>query len=71
MNKSVKLSNTGLGSSCRTSSVDQNISQTGECEANPRASRTIPFVSKAIGHPLAKYAALLMSRKSLQDIGFT
>ena len=43
----------------------------GECEANPRASRTIPFVSKAIGHPLAKYAALLMSGKYLQDISFT
>jgi carbamoyl-phosphate synthase large subunit len=40
-------------------------------EANPRASRTVPFVSKAIGHPLAKYAALLMSGKSLRDIGFT
>lgn len=39
-------------------------------EANPRASRTVPFVSKAIGHPLAKYAALLMSGKSLRDIGF-
>ena len=42
----------------------------GECEANPRASRTVPFFSKAIGHPLAKYAALLMSGKSLQDISF-
>ncbi|GAV73629.1 CPSase_L_chain domain-containing protein/MGS domain-containing protein/CPSase_L_D2 domain-containing protein/CPSase_L_D3 domain-containing protein [Cephalotus follicularis] len=40
-------------------------------EANPRASRTVPFVSKAIGHPLAKYAALIMSGKSLCDIGFT
>lgn len=40
-------------------------------EANPRASRTVPFVSKAIGHPLAKYASLVMSGKSLQDIGFT
>ncbi|XP_034895737.1 carbamoyl phosphate synthase arginine-specific large chain, chloroplastic [Populus alba] len=40
-------------------------------EANPRASRTIPFVSKAIGHPLAKYAALVMSGKSLNEIGFT
>ncbi|KAH7440426.1 hypothetical protein KP509_04G106800 [Ceratopteris richardii] len=39
-------------------------------EANPRASRTVPFVSKAIGHPLAKYAALLMSGKSFRDIGF-
>ncbi|KAI9194438.1 hypothetical protein LWI28_006047 [Acer negundo] len=40
-------------------------------EANPRASRTVPFVSKAIGHPLAKYAALVMSGKSLHDINFT
>ncbi|KAH6789142.1 carbamoyl phosphate synthetase B [Perilla frutescens var. frutescens] len=40
-------------------------------EANPRASRTVPFVSKAIGHPLAKYAALVMSGKSLQDLKFT
>ena len=40
-------------------------------EANPRASRTVPFVSKAIGHPLAKYASLVMSGKSLHDIGFT
>ncbi|XP_047979189.1 carbamoyl-phosphate synthase large chain, chloroplastic-like [Salvia hispanica] len=40
-------------------------------EANPRASRTVPFVSKAIGHPLAKYAALVMSGKSLQDLQFT
>ena len=71
MNKSVKLSDTGSGSSCRTSSVDQNIAQSGECEANPRSSRIVPFVSKAIGHPLAKYATFLMSGKSLQDIGFT
>ncbi|CAN0916467.1 Carbamoyl-phosphate synthase large chain, chloroplastic [Linum grandiflorum] len=41
-------------------------------EANPRASRTVPFVSKTIGHPLAKYAALVMSGKSLdEDLGFT
>lgn len=40
-------------------------------EANPRASRTVPFVSKAIGHPLAKYASLIMSGKSLQELGFT
>ncbi|KAJ4916850.1 hypothetical protein Rs2_02400 [Raphanus sativus] len=39
-------------------------------EANPRASRTVPFVSKAIGHPLAKYAALVMSGKSLKDLNF-
>jgi carbamoyl-phosphate synthase large subunit len=40
-------------------------------EANPRASRTVPFVSKAIGHPLAKYAALIAVGKTLADIGFT
>ncbi|CAH9109023.1 unnamed protein product [Cuscuta epithymum] len=40
-------------------------------EANPRASRTVPFVSKSIGHPLAKYASLVMSGKSLHDINFT
>ncbi|XP_059660618.1 carbamoyl-phosphate synthase large chain, chloroplastic [Cornus florida] len=40
-------------------------------EANPRASRTVPFVSKAIGHPLAKYASLVMSGKSLHDLSFT
>lgn len=40
-------------------------------EANPRASRTVPFVAKAIGHPLAAYASLLMSGKKLADIGFT
>ncbi|CAH8332544.1 unnamed protein product [Eruca vesicaria subsp. sativa] len=39
-------------------------------EANPRASRTVPFVSKAIGHPLAKYAALVMSGMSLKDLDF-
>ena len=71
MNKSVKIYDTGSGSSCRTSSVDQNIAQTGECEANPRAPRIVPFVSKEIGHPLAMYATFLMSGKYLQDIGFT
>ena len=40
-------------------------------EANPRASRTVPFVAKAIGHPLAKYASLVMSGKTLADINFT
>jgi carbamoyl-phosphate synthase large subunit len=40
-------------------------------EANPRASRTVPFVSKAIGHPLAKYAALIAVGKTLAEIGFT
>ena len=40
-------------------------------EVNPRASRTIPFVSKAIGVPLAKIAARVMAGKSLKEIGFT
>ena len=39
-------------------------------EVNPRASRTIPFVSKAIGHPLAKLATKVMLGKSLQELGF-
>jgi carbamoyl-phosphate synthase large subunit len=40
-------------------------------EVNPRASRTVPFVSKAIGFPLAKLAAKVMSGKSLKELGFT
>jgi carbamoyl-phosphate synthase large subunit len=40
-------------------------------EVNPRASRTVPFVSKAIGVPLAKMAALVMSGKSLEELGYT
>lgn len=38
-------------------------------EANPRASRTVPFVSKAIGIPLAKLAALIAVGKTLRDLG--
>ena len=40
-------------------------------EVNPRASRTIPFVSKAIGVPLAKLAAKVMAGKKLAELGFT
>ncbi len=40
-------------------------------EVNPRASRTVPFVSKAIGVPLAKLAANVMTGKSLRELGFT
>ena len=40
-------------------------------EVNPRASRTVPFVSKAIGVPLAKLAARVMAGKSLKELGFT
>jgi carbamoyl-phosphate synthase large subunit len=38
-------------------------------EVNPRASRTVPFVSKATGVPLARYAALLMAGKTLHELG--
>ncbi len=40
-------------------------------EVNPRASRTIPFVSKAIGVPLAKLATKVMMGRSLEELGFT
>lgn len=40
-------------------------------EVNPRASRTIPFVSKAIGVPLAKLAAKVMTGEKLKNLGFT
>lgn len=39
-------------------------------EANPRASRTVPFVSKSIGVPLAKIAALVMTGRKLKNIDF-
>jgi carbamoyl-phosphate synthase large subunit len=38
-------------------------------EANPRASRTVPFVSKAIGIPLAKHAVLIMVGRTLSELG--
>jgi carbamoyl-phosphate synthase large subunit len=40
-------------------------------EVNPRASRTVPFVSKAIGRPLAKLAALVMAGQTLEELGLT
>jgi len=40
-------------------------------EVNPRASRTVPFVSKSIGIPLAKIAARVMAGKKLKELGFT
>jgi len=40
-------------------------------EVNPRASRTVPFVSKAIGVPLAKLAAKVMTGRKLKELGFT
>ncbi|KAL6527512.1 hypothetical protein OROGR_016602 [Orobanche gracilis] len=59
---------------CGLMNCQYAITSSGEVfllEANPRASGTVPFVSKAIGHPLAKYAALVMSGKSLHDLNFT
>src|SRR5262249_39633649 len=38
-------------------------------EVNPRASRTVPFVSKAQGQPFAKIAAKVMAGKTLQELG--
>ena len=40
-------------------------------EVNPRASRTVPFVSKSIGVPIAKIASLVMAGKKLDEIGYT
>ncbi|USR89760.1 carbamoyl-phosphate synthase large subunit [Phormidium yuhuli AB48] len=40
-------------------------------EANPRASRTVPFVSKSIGVPLAKYASRVMAGETLAELNFT
>ncbi len=39
-------------------------------EANPRSSRTIPFVSKAVGLPMAKIAARVMAGHTLKELGF-
>ena len=49
----------------------QRLLQVYIIEANPRASRTVPFVAKAVGHPLAKYASLLMAGQTLPELGFT
>jgi carbamoyl-phosphate synthase large subunit len=40
-------------------------------EANPRASRTVPFVSKSIGIPLAKLATKVMTGSTLKELGYT
>jgi carbamoyl-phosphate synthase large subunit len=40
-------------------------------EVNPRASRTIPFISKAIGVPVAKVAAKVMAGATLRELGYT
>jgi carbamoyl-phosphate synthase large subunit len=40
-------------------------------EVNPRASRTVPFIAKAVGLPLVKIAVAAMAGKSLEELGFT
>jgi carbamoyl-phosphate synthase large subunit len=40
-------------------------------EVNPRASRTVPFIAKAVGVPLVKLAARVMAGASLEEVGFT
>ncbi len=40
-------------------------------EVNPRASRTVPFVNKATGHPIARLAAQVQAGKSLAELSFT
>ncbi|MGD2113530.1 MAG: carbamoyl-phosphate synthase large subunit [Acidobacteriota bacterium] len=40
-------------------------------EANPRASRTVPFIAKAVGVPIAGLAARVMAGETLEDLGFT
>ncbi|HEY3176993.1 MAG TPA: carbamoyl-phosphate synthase large subunit [Candidatus Polarisedimenticolia bacterium] len=40
-------------------------------EVNPRASRTVPFVSKSIGVPLARIATRVMMGRTLEELGFT
>jgi len=54
--------------------IGVNGSQTDQVfiiEANPRASRTVPFVSKAIGVPLVAYASRIMAGATLTELGFT
>src|SRR5262249_18092353 len=46
-----------------------DLGQVYVLEVNPRASRTVPFVSKATGLPLARYASLVMVGKPLDELG--
>ena len=57
----VQLAVTGVGS-------DSEVSGVYVLEANPRSSRTVPFVSKATGVPIAKLAARVMAGETLDDI---
>ncbi len=51
--------------------VDEPDGRVYVLEVNPRASRTVPFVSKAMGVPLASIAALVMAGKTLWELGLT
>jgi carbamoyl-phosphate synthase large subunit len=53
------------------SSRNGNVPIVYVLEVNPRASRTVPFVSKATGVPLAKYATLVMVGRTLDELGVT
>ncbi|AFY71880.1 carbamoyl-phosphate synthase, large subunit [Thalassoporum mexicanum PCC 7367] len=50
---------------------DPKLAQVYILEANPRASRTVPFVSKAIGVPLVAYASRIMAGETLEQLGLT
>tara|TARA_Y100001933_G_C18910965_1_gene526705 strand:- start:273 stop:1175 length:903 start_codon:yes stop_codon:yes gene_type:complete len=50
--------------------IDNGLPQVYILEANPRASRTVPFVSKAIGKPIAKIATQLMQGKTLSEVNY-
>ncbi|MFN4259417.1 MAG: carbamoyl-phosphate synthase large subunit [Gemmataceae bacterium] len=68
---------TSSGQEFRQDAADASSLPTAHCplptiyvlEVNPRASRTVPFVSKAIGIPLARHAALVMAGKTLDELG--
>jgi len=61
----IQFAVTGL----RPDGTAANMPEVYILEANPRASRTIPFVSKATGVPLARLAALVMAGATLDDLG--
>jgi carbamoyl-phosphate synthase large subunit len=60
----IQFAVTGVGPSGVTGTPEVYV-----LEANPRASRTVPFVSKATGVPLARLAALVMTGKTLDELG--
>jgi carbamoyl-phosphate synthase large subunit len=63
----VQLAVRGVGEG----SADAGAGEVYVLEANPRSSRTVPFVSKATGVPIAKLAAKVMTGQTLEDLGAT